>query len=574
MEIFSPDMAKTLRRFPLAILFVAIAAIFFIGLTSDLIADGNETFVRLVVGAFMAAIFSIAGKLWAEASSAPKWAELALTAIVPILVGATFQLRTYEWIMPFPLMAGGFLWLSIAPFLKPGHGATRDQLQDHFWWFNHRVVTAAIIALAGLCIISVGLIAIERSMALLFGLSGDRLFYGYLMPFTAMFLTPLYWFSTIPEQEEFAPAELEEADFLSRAIGFLGQFVLVPLLLIYTAILLAYAAQIVINGALPKGTLGWMILGYLVTGAATWLILHPAFMRSRAVVRIFQKYWFWLTIVPIGLYAIAVYTRIAAYGLTPERNMLVLGGIWAAVLTLAFLIRPLRDIRLIPGIAALLLLLASIGPWNLHNTAISNQIMRLETAIASAGWSPENPSPTWPDSAANTARAAIDFLDKTDEDGLHATLQAHGISEPADGRREVFAALNLPARSNSNERTYASLSLTQDVGAISLGENNVFLGQISIADGQDKTISGFDLRLKGAKLTISRDGMEVADADLGSWFKAQAGSDDKIKQPLLAISGPSGNFALLITYSSHQTSDDVLRFDVITGVLFTDQLPG
>ncbi len=44
-----------------------------------------------------------------------------------------------------------------------------------------------------------------------------------------------------------------------------------PLLLIYAAILLAYTAQIVVTRALPQGMIGWMVLGFVVTGAG-----HPA----------------------------------------------------------------------------------------------------------------------------------------------------------------------------------------------------------------------------------------------------------------------------------------------------------
>jgi hypothetical protein len=49
----------------------------------------------------------------------------------------------------------------------------------------------------------------------------------------------------------------------------------VPLLVIYALILLAYAAQIAITQKLPQGMIGWMVLGFVVTGAATWLIVHP-----------------------------------------------------------------------------------------------------------------------------------------------------------------------------------------------------------------------------------------------------------------------------------------------------------
>src|SRR5690606_18803673 len=144
-----------------------------------------------------------------------------------------------------------------------------------------------------------GMVAIERSLSVLFGLEASDLFYRWVLPFTGLFLTPVYWLSTLPRVANVPPSETENADFTSTAIGFLGQFILVPLLLIYAAILLAYTVQIVITRELPQGMIGWMVLGFVVTGAGTWLVLHPRFMREKPLVRLFRRLWFWLTLVPL-----------------------------------------------------------------------------------------------------------------------------------------------------------------------------------------------------------------------------------------------------------------------------------
>ena len=74
---------------------------------------------------------------------------------------------------------------------------------------------------------------------------------------------------------------------------------LIPLLLAYAAILLAYAGQIAITRPLPEGMIGWMVLGFVMAGAATWLVLYPPFLRGRVIVRAFRRSWFWATLIPL-----------------------------------------------------------------------------------------------------------------------------------------------------------------------------------------------------------------------------------------------------------------------------------
>ena len=99
-----------------------------------------------------------------------------------------------------------------------------------------------------------------------------------------------------------------------RAAAALVKFVAVPLLLVYTAILYAYAAKIALAWELPKGTLGAMVVGYLFAGAATLLLGYPSRETGGALVRLFWRYWVWLAALPVVLLFVAVSRRIADYG--------------------------------------------------------------------------------------------------------------------------------------------------------------------------------------------------------------------------------------------------------------------
>jgi hypothetical protein len=83
----------------------------------------------------------------------------------------------------------------------------------------------------------------------------------------------------------------EKTEFTTRAVATLVKFVLVSLPLVYIAILYAYAIKIGLAGVLPKGTLGSLMVGYLLTGAATLLLVYPSRDSGGALVRLFWRYW-------------------------------------------------------------------------------------------------------------------------------------------------------------------------------------------------------------------------------------------------------------------------------------------
>jgi hypothetical protein len=159
-----------------------------------------------------------------------------------------------------------------------------------------------------------------------------------------------------------------------RAAAALVKFVLVPLLLVYTAILYAYAIKIALARELPKGTLGGMVVGYLLVGAGTLLVGYPSRETGGPLVRLFWRYWVELAALPVVLLFIAVGRRIADYGVTEQRYLMVLVGVWALILACIRLMRGRNfDLRLVPGVLAFLMFAASFGPGGAIGFSIMSQ---------------------------------------------------------------------------------------------------------------------------------------------------------------------------------------------------------
>ena len=578
-ERLAPDLSATLRRFPFAIALAALATLALLAVLNTWVDKVDETWPRLATGLATGAIFAAAGHLFSESRPRATVTGFALTYLLPVVVVAVLQVRSSVWLVPYALPAISILWLSVSAVTSFGAGKEREAQQNRFWWFNHRAFTTAAIAAIALVLISVGTLAIERALAALFGLSTDRLFYYFLLPVVGGLAMPVYWLATLPHLDDYDIRELSTPDFLARAIGFLGQFVLTPLLLAYGLILLAYAAQIVATQRLPAGTIGWIVLGFAVTGAANWLLLHPAFMRDRMVVRFFRRWWFWLTVPPLILYAVAVLVRIDAYGLTPGRLVLVWGGLWAAVLALFYLLRA-GDIRLIPALAAIALVLMSFGPWNLENLPRLHQGMLLDALLYGRNADPSvsiPAQPVWTEEEQARARGAIEYLHRAyrysgaeNRAELARVLRnaGHDHGLEIESPDAIMADLGYPDAAGFDFRLYrlsAAPGIVVDVSATPF-----MLGRLAAHDTPVRALHGVVVRLEGGGMQVVRDDVVVFRRDLSDWAAAQGTSG--MAEPWLdfVIGGVSYRLALDTATMDNGPDgpDGPIAVSYLSGVLF------
>lgn len=539
----APDVAATVRRFPVAVGAIVLATAAFLAVINDAPEPLDEFWPRLGLGLGTAAVFAVAGRLFAESRPGATVLTAILRYLVPLLAIGALQVRSTEWLFPMALPLVALLFLSVAPVLTTGVGTGRRAIEDRFWWINHRAVTTAVVAGVALFIVAAGIFAIERSLELLFSVRTGDLLYKWVLPIAAFLFTPVYWLSTIPHLADFDEKDLAEPDFLSRAIGFLGQFILSPLLVIYALILLAYGVQIVFTQRFPAGVLGWMVLVFVVTGAANWLVLHPEFMRARPLVALFRRFWFWLTIIPIALYLVAIWLRIDAYGMTAERVVLIAGGAWAVLLTLAFLVPRLCDIRLIPGLAAALLLAFSVGPWNFEQWPRLDQMGRLRTALDAAGQTGPGSALDWTSETGGQARASIAYLNRTDEGkSMLAALAAELGFEPienTDAYAELFAVPSVSPQTPSGPTR-----LSREAGPVDVAATPTLLTRVVLGSGTVEIHPGLDLSLSDEGLVLNDGRPDRRVIALTPWLARQSGST--LADPVLLFSLGERRYALVV----------------------------
>ncbi|MFN8672778.1 MAG: DUF4153 domain-containing protein [Candidatus Sericytochromatia bacterium] len=176
--------------------------------------------------------------------------------------------------------------------------------------------------------------------------------------------------------------KLEEENFSTIYLKFFSQFILLPISLIYMAILYMYALKIILAWDLPNGGVSALILGCAGSGIISFLALYPLQEKSENEwIKIFSKYFYILFLPLIGMLFIAVNRRVSEYGITEPRYFLSLIAFWLLGISLYFIFSKIKDIKYIPISIALLSFLTSFGPWSAYNVSLNSQLSRLEKLL-------------------------------------------------------------------------------------------------------------------------------------------------------------------------------------------------
>ena len=376
-----PDLSATLMRFPAPALASLIGAfIVNAAIVNDTLWT-NQTSTRLIFAAAAAFAGSGAAHLFAEGRRWDRAPSLALAFGVGIVLALVVWFEGLLALHPLYFGVGMGLALMTAGFLRS------DATQGAFWLFNFRLLLAALLAFVVSVVFCGGLSAIIASLEFLFEIKIPNDLYTHVWSTGASLIAPLYGLSLVPTRlDEEVALDRHTDPMVDRGVSVLVNYVLVPIILVYALILHAYAVKIAVTMNLPKGQIGSLVTIFALGGTATYLIAHPWRDTGTRLLRWFLGSWFWITLVPVGLLAIAVWRRVSDYGLTPDRYGLILVGIWLAAMAvyLAFRRRS-ADMRVIVASLGVLLLGASLGPWGAQGASIANQFGRLEAILTTTG---------------------------------------------------------------------------------------------------------------------------------------------------------------------------------------------
>ena len=360
------------RRYPLELLVSLIGCITANLLTYDQTEDLKNYQVRILLTAALALpaflAVSIRGRFRGLGNARRILEYLVVTVLLSLFFLGIHQPVTQNDAVRFVLLAvAAHLLVSCAGFL--GRGSTRA-----FWQFNRflflRIITSVIFS----GVLFAGLAGALAATGALFSLDVQDEWFGRIFICIAGIFNTVIFLMGVPTDAD----SLEREYDYPRVLKIFTQFVLVPLVLIYLAILLSYEAKIILQWELPNGWVSNLIIAFGIVGILSILLVYPIReAEDNKWIRFFSR-WFYLLLLPlVALMFVAIGTRIRQYGFTEERIIVLALAIWLAIIALVFLLRPRSDIRIIPASLAFFALLLSLIAFPISRSSQRNKLEQM-----------------------------------------------------------------------------------------------------------------------------------------------------------------------------------------------------
>ncbi|RZM22132.1 MAG: DUF4153 domain-containing protein, partial [Pedobacter sp.] len=361
-------------RFPLQVLVALSCTAVWCFATGKLVQP--ETFdelVKVIVIGNLALTLLLSGDLYAEVSGisgARKWA-IRLFALL-------FCVGLYFWLQPsvygadayrLALLAFSFhLLVAFAPFV--GRGSLNG-----FWEYNKTLFLRFLAAALYAAVLFGGLSAALAAVDSLFSIKIDWVVYVRLFAIVVAGFSTIFFLAGVPV---IVPLTADEVNY-PKGLKIFTQYVLIPLMTIYLAILLVYEVKIVVSWEFPKGMVSLLVLGYAVFGILSLLLIYPIREKEgNGWIKLFSRFFYFMMIPLVVLLLLAVWKRVSDYGITEPRYILICLAIWLTMITVYFLTSKQQNIKAIPGSLCILALLAVYGPQSAFTVSRYSQVSRLK----------------------------------------------------------------------------------------------------------------------------------------------------------------------------------------------------
>ncbi|MTI19683.1 DUF4153 domain-containing protein, partial [Fulvivirga sp. RKSG066] len=261
---------------------------------------------------------------------------------------------------------------SFAPYSNTGS-------YNGFWQYNKALFLRILEAILYSGFLYVGLALALGALELLFDVDVHEKLYFHLFIFIVGFFNTWFFLSGVPENF----SDLEDNIKYPKGLKVFTQYILLPLLSIYLIILYSYGLKIIISWNWPEGIVSYLIICVAVVGILLVLLLYPYQKDEGSTwVKRFSLLYYVALLPLIVMLFLAIGMRIGDYGITINRYIITLLGIWLSIIALYFVMGK-KNIKFIPISLASILLIASFGPWGIFSVSESSQLNRLESILRS-----------------------------------------------------------------------------------------------------------------------------------------------------------------------------------------------
>jgi hypothetical protein len=297
--------------------------------------------------------------------------------------------------------------------------------QGAFWEYNKTLFLRFLTAALYSAVLFVGLAIALAGIDNLLGVNVEPDSYWRLWLLIAFVFNT--WFFLAGMRTVLADADLASAYPIGLKV--FSQYVLIPLVTVYLAILTLYLGRILITQTWPSGWIGYLVSSVAVAGILSLLLVYPISDRTENLWVASYSRWYYLALVPsIVMLLMAIWKRIDQYGITEKRYFLAVLAVWLAGIAIFYVVSRSRNILVIPLTLCIVAVATFGGPWSAYSVSEASQVRRLTRILAS--------NDMLEDGQARAAGREVSFEDRREVSAiLRYLIQTHGTGaiEPLFG---------------------------------------------------------------------------------------------------------------------------------------------
>lgn len=374
--------AMSYQRYPAAMLAAtALAAITSIRIADNsLLASGQFDRWQFVFA--LTALFSLALSGWLYSRKDPKRSELISLAGLITIVPLFFLIRPVDGRIPFltssRAVAAGAIAIIIL-LLAISRSSEKTDFNKRFFMLHK----AFFIALLYMLVVMGGLNFTAAAVETLLYNEMSSDVYQYLTTWSA-FLGFAFFLGNLPDLKRSAPFDaVHISQKQPRFIEVLFTFVMIPIVLALSFVLLLWALRMLISRSWPDfAQLASIFSGYIILG--TWLTIMVA-DSTHGLAKFFRRAYPVLAIIFLAVESVAIFRQIDRFGIR--------GGEYAAAVVLIFgissavyfLIKPIRLNHLSAWTAAVLILISVLPLTGFSDVTLNSQLSRLNNVLERYG---------------------------------------------------------------------------------------------------------------------------------------------------------------------------------------------
>ena len=369
VKVITENFVKTVKRFPLPVLFSALTAVLIIiEIENFSYFNRSHLIEKSIFISILGFFMTLVSALYTEKRTSQTKGKYIFNLIAVLLLVYLFFTLPEKFRETDYIIFANFLSASLFALMFV---YTEKENDKYFGIYNITLFMRAFTSFVFAVILFLGLAsAVFAVQELLVGDNFHEEIYGDIWAVVAAFFAPVFFLGGLPVKNE----PDTETFIFPKALKVLLQFILIPLVSLYLLILYSYAAKIIFTRVWPEGIVSYLIISYSLVGIVAIILLSPLKDDENfAWTKTFSKYFFRALLPLIIVLFMAVFKRIGQYGVTEKRYFILILAFWLAGAALYMVFGRKKNLKLLPVTLSIISVLSLYGPWSCFSVSLRSQ---------------------------------------------------------------------------------------------------------------------------------------------------------------------------------------------------------